>query len=227
MNNLLKSALTIDLNEGLTQLKNAVAHDALLFNNILILRSQERDLMSDHISGVLGIEKYRIEKNRILKSALTLVDQLSDSDWNHSHKKNVNILTLCRNEGDKAYMAHYIDRFRLLNVDKLETKVIHSYTQTEAYDLLVFDHRSIIPVREKGKTHYPHNNDQGRLDLMEDYLRGTSAYVLHFGPYWTKMDQYRDRVHAANSIFALHARLNEMIRFILDIQLYKPNPSAP
>ena len=222
MHSFLKEALASDIRDGLVQLKSILIEDSPYLNTLIGLQSRERNVTTKKRKLIISPGDYEMEISKILDSALEIVDELKASDFVFTNLKKVNILIICRNEGDQKYMAHKMKRFKLQGIGKVEVRVIHTFFDSgDEYDLIVFDNRSLKPERDGKFIIYPAADDKKRLKLMKAWLNKTMALILHFGPTWQEMDKYRDQMHAANSIFALHARMKEMIHYIIDIKIHQ------
>jgi hypothetical protein len=70
-----------------------------------------------------------------------------------------------------------------------------------AFELVVFDNH---PAGEKDDPH----------ELLRYYLDETRPYLLYFGPPLSLLYSYPEKAYFANSIFSLHARLEEMRAYL-------------
>ncbi|MCB0837147.1 MAG: hypothetical protein KDD63_11430 [Bacteroidetes bacterium] len=222
MHNFLKEAFKSDLRDGLVQLQSILKEESPYQNELIMLQSRERKATTKMRKRIITDGDYEIETGRILDAALEIIDELKASDFMFTSLKKVNILVICRNDTDLQYMKHKLDRFHLKGTGKVDIEIHQTFNEETAakkYDLVIFDNRSLQPVPDGHLMTYPAAHDKERLKLMKTWLNHSPSLVLHFGPTWSEMDHYRDQIHAANSIFALHARMKEMIHYIIDIQM--------
>lgn len=191
-----------------------VQRSSPFFTDVLIHSAQWNDLSQQQRRGVISEDNRRLETNKLLQSLIELGKNLPQEDWIHESNPEqhdaVPILAICKDMHDLREMHDYFARLPIVDI---------SYAVQEAYDpppagtrLLLFANHQIGTV-EKGRVSY-NDEEQKRLTLMQTYLEHTNLYGVHYGKFWDQMDSLRDRLHAANSRFALFARVKEAVEYV-------------
>ncbi len=219
-------------------IQNAIRHDKIgqafnlleqhlnrstdTFDHYLIQSGRWREVSRQDLNRTSSQASLAEEKNRIRLGLLEIGKELTPADLQEAvHSKDpltaLPILVICKDETDKHYMR---DLFSRLDFQEVEIKVIDTFAPPNpAVRILVFANHSLGKNDEKGKIQYD-ETDQTRFALMEQYLRHLQSekrftFVLHFGEFWQGLGNWREWAHAANSRFALYARLRELAAYSL------------
>ena len=109
--------------------------------------------------------------------------------------------------------------FRRMQFKEYDIKLSNTYYKPTNYHLMIFDNHSC-------PTHKPielTNLDNVHLNRMQEYFDKVSdVYFIHFGTQYALLSdvKYRERMHMANSKFALYSRIKEMQEYIQKDLIY-------
>lgn len=179
----------------------------------------------------LSYREYRIEANRIIKVLLAFIDALEAQDIfsepdvidNTRPPKIENPILLVGNEVNSTsdLLKHLEDlHFQQIIVYEEQKNVL-----LEKYDLVILDNRHLVsclrPQQLNELTKNQQQDIQQRIRLMENFIKdGDSKFLVHLGNmlYW--INNHREKVQAANSLFSLYTRTKEVLEFLKMLRGY-------
>lgn len=157
--------------------------------------------------GTIPVVDFNLEENKIADIVLDLINELSEDNISHSQvfKEKIfdKILVICYNENESKKMTPFFKNHYFMNVTFDTSKVLIPKEQLRDYNYIIFDYMH----RKEDPSYY---------ELLERYLMIEDIQILYFGGERLKIlekDEYIAKVHSANSIFSLYARLKEMMEF--------------
>ena len=209
-----------DLQAGFNLLDDNLQGNGDKHTQFLMLNHRYNRNKTVFFNDTLAYDKYCQEDNKIVQALMHLVGSITESDLKtevtFQHKAITNpILVICSSETSQNYMQEF---FNLLNFKKAKVIVSSRLEDVTDFDLVIFDNRALKDCPASGvleSLSQPEKERiQARVNLMSSYLSDTDKFLVHFGErlYW--INDNRERVYAANSKFALHARVGEMLDFI-------------
>ena len=224
-----------DLKKALDAFDDAIDNNSDIAKVLAILFGQWKEQKLQELAGLLDFAEKSKFNSQLSNRLMGLSETIDISDL----KKSIPICVVCKNEDDKAYMQEFFRRMPLPNAAIHVSKTYSDIANNAK--LVIFDNHSVIipKVEQKCKCEdliKQHLNiestpkqeekpvmsqeDNEHLKLMKDYIGVTDKYIIHFGNFLPFLEQYRDKVHAANSKFALFSRIEEMLDFIDKDRLY-------
>jgi hypothetical protein len=209
-----------DLQVMFDLLHNNVCPKSDRYNEFLLLNHRYNKNKVGLINDSLPYEVYSREDNKITEALLHWVDQISESDLNSNIIDRVKeilnpVLVVCSSDESRQYMQKI---FSLLNFKNAKVIVGEKLEDITEFDLVIFDNRklkdcpseALLSKLSDGEKH----KIEATLSLMETYISKTDKFLIHFGERLFWINKNRERVYAANSKFALYARIKEMLDFI-------------
>ena len=202
-------------------------------NDLIIINLKFNSFRKNQIIGTHDQNTENVQLSQISHSLIGLLDLFMDHqdgeglDFPMPEKNEVE-LDLLAIVPDKAAQAAIMDEFFTpLSYRSVRVITPEDEIELEEYDLIILDNRHLGPVRN--------NEDLGHLTdeqyeyymflknrIFEPCLKA-NRHVMHLGEELQLLRHYRRISHAANSLFALHARIGEIRDFIRD---YNPRPKA-
>lgn len=188
------------IEEALTQLGKYIIQDSESHDKLTLMQSAYNGLMDESFMGFITHTERSAKLAQIADNILRFMRGLDSNDigeQKEKKKKEPYLLIICPNETQKEEM---VDFFSIHKFPKFDVVVSQIYLENDPYDLIIFDNRDLSK-----EIHDP---------LMQEFIDHTKKFMIHFGGYSDLVSQQRARMHSANSIFALHARVKEMLAFI-------------
>lgn len=213
----LKQMVEKNLREVLQMLKQVFEHTNK-YNLVISLNTQLNELTNHRIIGSLSKEEELRTFNQISNNILMLIDQIDEeiaSAYELEHSIFTRFLVICKSPERKVYLQRLFPETRYKEVHFDYSLLPYPKETTNTYDLIVFDnlpHQGIYDEETNNK--FDH--------LLPYYLEETLPLVLYLGPFSSLINQYPEKVYASNSIFSIHARIQEMMSFIKYYQAESP-----
>lgn len=213
-----KNSVSID--RLVKRLGEVLDNEGEKYSTFLSLK-KKYNLLQDKIMADVVIEsEINEEKSLISESILTFTKSLQQSDLSpkviHRHKALTNQILILTQKKEVEYVR---DFFHRLNFTNIKVKAQHkNLNRLDNFDLIIFDNRDLPNCPKQADLYNLNKKEQelilNRISKMELVLKESSKFVIHLGGflYWVNFN--RNRVHAANSKFALYARTKELIEFI-------------
>ncbi len=182
-----------------------------VYDDFVLLKNRFNKNKKEFLGEIIDYNIYTNQDNKITVSLLHFLNTLNDNDLKEEashieHKNEITnpILVICENETAQKQMQGF---FEVLHFTKVDVKVLQAFQAAANYDLIIFDNRGLIGEKDETKI-------DKRIQLMEAYSSKSDLFFIHLGGYLPWLNDKRERFHAANSKFALFARVQEMIAFI-------------
>lgn len=208
---------------GASRLINDVKQSSDFFNTLIVIESSARKLNLEKLKEKISMEDYGLRKRRLFYNLLETIDCLETSDLKYYEETedqvsmDSNVIVLCKNKAEKLEMKALVAMFGLpQNIDVL---VLEKHVQLDNCNLIIFDHHTtpeVLSLEEEEALMEEEGQEENyqHLSLMKAYLSRSNKYLVHYGENCYLVNLYRDRMHAANSKFALYSRIKEMLQFI-------------
>lgn len=161
--------------------------------------------------GTLAKEAHQNQLSRTAIAVLELIDDLDIEVLSEAniiqHQVNENILVICFDEEGQNEMQRFFSKHYFINVDYNSTHQLLKLEGLEHYDIILFDDYFVPKARS-----------EAYIQLIKDYLNEKSIptpllYFSKFHQDFLRNRAYEYKVYFSNSIFSLHARIQEMIQF--------------
>lgn len=151
--------------------------------------------------GVISYQDGEKRENEITRHIHGIISEITDEQATAYELQNAifqRILIVCRPDRKEYMQTVFPDYvYKAVTIDTTGKPV----ADTDEYDLILFDN-------------YGQTAPTDKPELLMHYLEQTKCYVLYFGGPLHILRDYPDKAYFANSPFSIHARLNEMIRYI-------------
>ena len=196
----LKDLLTQNTGEVLQQLRQIFANKGEAYNEVILLAGRHERLKRTQREGTMSAEEESREINKINKAILELIDKITPEEataYDLSTAIFLRILVVGKVPEREAELRRLFPERYYKGVAFDATDRPCPAETVNAYELVVFDNH---PAGEKDDPH----------ELLRCYLDETRPYLLYFGPPLNLLYSYPEKAYFANSIFSLHARLEEM-----------------
>lgn len=200
-----------DLNKTFALLNKYIDKESDVCNELTLLEAQKARTRKSGRMGTVNYQDTELATNQLIQSVLGFIGDLKPHHLSENPQSNQSGITakiLAYTQGSERQkdLEDYFKELNFANVDVVE---YDKKMPMKDYVLLVFDNRD-LPFKP--------NEDELkkikiRTDFMEHCLR-ENQYAVHFGNFLPWINHNRDYVHAANSRFALFARIKEMLEFL-------------
>lgn len=202
----LQDLLVQNIPEVLQQLRQIFADNKDSQHDVILQLQRFNLAQSEFNKGILPVEPYKLELNRISSAILNLIDRITPEEAAAFELEEAifkRILVVCKSAARENAMR---DLFPLQYFKGVEFDVSEKPRPAESvnqFDLIIFDN-------------FPLGDKDDPQELLRYYLDNTKPYLLYvgFGPQNPLLNQYPEKTYFANSVFSIHARLNEMIQYL-------------
>lgn len=176
-------------------------------------------LQLQYLSDEIDWEKYDSEMTAIRTMFETLIGQLvspnTTDDIINDFAISTPILILTTH---KKQFNELDDLFKKFAFTKADIAFWDDLPPLHSYSIIVFDNTDLMDedFAEK-QARLKHEQRRLRIEretMMSNLVYSTPSFFLHYGNQLSWVSQNRQRVHAANSKFALFARLKELVDFL-------------
>lgn len=174
------------------------------FNQVILKMRELEDLKKERIKETLSADDVNRRQNKIHDSILKLIDLISEDEAAAYELENAifkPILVVCKSPDRKKEMRKLFpkDVYKGTKIDHSGKPLAADYVNK--FKILIFDD-------------YPFDGPDNQT-LLIHYLDNTKPYILYFGPPNNKLlFNYPAKAYFTNSVFSLHARLDEMITYL-------------
>ncbi|MEO1257800.1 MAG: hypothetical protein AAFZ15_03355 [Bacteroidota bacterium] len=172
------------------------------FNIFAGFRFRHKQWKLDKLSGTSSHKSLKRESNQILQGLLNFIDLLDEKDlkpgFNLMEEIPEKILVVCKTEARLKYLNNLLPEEYFVNVEYAAPGSQH---EAEGIEIIIFDND-------------PYDDDGGQHQLIKYYLEKTDPVLLYFGKTLKFLHDYPEKAYFSNSIFSIHARINEMIGFL-------------
>lgn len=209
MSNSLKSALKnliadAQTGEVLQRLLSIYQNNTDAYDRVIKLASRYKRLRSDADSGILAQPDILQEQNRITEALMALINEITDEEadaYEMSQAIFRRILVLCKSLEREAYMRRLLPEHTYKGVTYDLSGQPLPLEQINQFDLVIYDNES-------------YEGEEAPHELLKHYITATKPYLLYFGKPLRWLNDHQEKVYFANSKFSIHARMDEMIRFL-------------
>lgn len=190
--------------EVLQELLEVFKNNNDIYNTVLILMGQARQIKLEMIQDVTSHNQKNQDLTKLHHRILNLIDLITPEEAAAYELENSifqHILVVCKSKDREEFMTNLISNGIYKNVKYDFTESPQSLTFVNEFDLVIFDN-------------YPHETTDDQHELLRYYLDKTAPYVLYFGKILPLLWKYPKKAYYATSMFSIHARIEEMITFI-------------
>lgn len=211
------------LREGFSLLDGVLKKSEQAANSLTLLRGRGEDIRRARLSSNISAVEEIDQLNWLRYQVIELIESLRPNDINDHIE--IKVLVIAPDEPSRKDMEVYFSKLPL----KAEVVISGTGFTVESYHLLVFDNR-ILPDMPNLKDENAIEGDdyilhRNHFQAMKNILADTAKYVVHFGERNFLVSDYREKVYAANSKFALYPRIDEMLKYIRASQESILNPA--
>jgi hypothetical protein len=224
---------------ALDLLQDTVQPECLPYNDLIQISGQFRAASNKWTQGLIKLEDFDLIASRTNRALLGYLQQL---DASHLTAVSTRVEAYAPISDPLLLIGHSPDSVRrmdaLFKLLRFEGYLIESLDQLHArldfqpFRLLVFDNTDLPFCPSLHAWQQMPDEDakariQQRVALMEAALSPQHEHpipLIHYGEvlYW--INGQRDRVHPANSKYALYARVREALAFLSTTQGQHPHP---
>lgn len=207
--------------DSLSILKNNLDSSSSKINLLTAIRRNYNTIQTEWLGGIVKEEEYGMRHNKLTARILEFLDLLEAEDLNtesgreHSVIKNP-LLIIGNPETNPREMKKLFEVLRFELVDFYKTG--DPIPANDQYRLIIFDNTDLpvcpSPDKLSGFEESIQEKFNLRIALWKDFLEKTNYFFIHYGEYFYWINKNRERIHAANSRFALYSRVKEMLDFI-------------
>lgn len=210
----LKEKMLLNLGETLKILSDIFLKDTSTSHDISVVHANHARFEREVRLGKMRHEDERIEFAKFSDSVLSFIQQITEevaADYDLRNSIFSKILVICRSEArvtvmKKIFSASY---YKKITYDISQQPL--PLEEIKDYDLLIYDNDPFLDDS------HPH-------ELLRHYLALTphKPYILYSGQTLKLLYQYPEKAYFSNSIFSIHARIQEMMSFIKYYQAESP-----
>lgn len=222
------------LKQALTRLSDGIDGQASRWRNDLTgLKRRFNQTNRQKMAGTISREQYELSLNQLTEALMALLDELQAEDLASAgvsaHDSIANSLLLIGH--DVASLEDLDTLFQQLNFTTYQTcpvEAVAARHDLNEFELVVVDNTDLPycpapPEKMQGLSDEAKAKIQARVQIMTDLIQrqDITLFLVHYGEqlYWINDRAIRNRVHPANSKFALYARVREALAFLTTIQV--------
>lgn len=185
--------------------------------SFLAILQNYNQLLDHQLKNIIDWEKYQEEMSALKDQLDGLINQLNlGGKVGEIPKQGIEfpILVIANKKEDKAKLEDYFVKVSIRGA------VVETWSEDlefDGYEIVVFDNTDLMgekAAEQDGHADKERVARNSRVTNMNKCLKKSDAYLFHYGNQLLWIEKHRDRVHAANSKFALYNRIVEMISFI-------------
>jgi hypothetical protein len=199
----LKKTIADNLGQTLKELHLILNTKTKAYDDYLILSSAFKSYLNSFIRDTKSNRELNVELANITQRVIVFIDSLEEDHLDYGklleREYFESILIVCKEESRVKFFQPLfpVDYFHGVKYD------FSGISQdTEDFDIVIYDDNP------------PHDSKEEQDQLLLHYLKSKKPYVLYFGKRSPLIWDYPEKAYATNSIFSVHARLNEMINYI-------------
>ncbi|WNJ17570.1 hypothetical protein [Pontibacter sp. G13] len=202
----------------LSRLKDGLDRNSKIYYQFLFI-SNDYNTFNDEIHlGTVSHETANVYRSKIYKAILHLIESLGQADLNEnyvpSYQEITNpILVLTSNKNRFNYLKEIFQR---MNLVELTVQTFEDVGDTQRYDVIILDNQHMPECRNPSDLDAAY---KPQIEKMDELIQTTNKMFIYWGEQLFWVRQHRARVHAANSIFALYARIMEMLNYLNAIKI--------
>ncbi|MEZ4775453.1 MAG: hypothetical protein R3D00_19875 [Bacteroidia bacterium] len=216
-----------ELDDALEKLNMAVGDSSELQNMVITIEAEYLDLKKSQVMGLMSGDEARRNANQVRERILKLTDLAAKGNdpviISHHSLRHVEISfrirVIAHDQGALKYMKmNFFDPLGYV-LRPEDYCIARDFDSVEGYDLIVFDNRFLGPVRTWSDRGELDESQQLYLEEISECMENIPIHFIHLGEELYLLNRYRAKAHAANSLFALHARIREMLQFVKDYRI--------
>lgn len=200
----LKDLLIKNDGEVLQILQKVFISNISNLNEVILQMRALEDLKKDRRNGTLRAEEENLRLRKIHSSILGLIDEITPDEAAAYELENAifkRILVVCKSPEREEFMRKLFPEDVYKGVEFEISGAPRPASSVNRFDLVVFDNE-------------PSDTTDGPNTLLLHYLDNTAPYLLYFGTTLPLLYKYPAKAYFTNSVFSLHARLDEMITYL-------------
>lgn len=200
----LKNLLIRNTGEVLQALLKVFANNQEAYNEVILQTQRLERLRKAIRKGTAPGSEENTELNTINDAVLSLIDDISPEEAAAYELENAifkRILVVCKSAEREEYMRRLFPPQYYKGVEYDISEKPRPAASVNQFDLLVFDNT-------------PQGGPDDGHELLLYYLKETAPYLLYFGQQLNLLWQYPEKAYFANSVFSIHARLEEMMAYL-------------
>jgi len=200
----LKALLLQNTGEVLQHLQKVFSNNPPSYNEVILLHYRLQDLQQKQRKGTLRGEEENVLLRELTDSILSLIDTITDEEAATYDLENAifkRILVVCKSAEREEYMRALFPEQYFKGVEYEVSERPRAVASVNRFDLVVFDNT-------------PHGDKEDPHELLKYYLEQTTPYLLYFGQLLPLLYNYPEKAYFANSVFSIHARIEEMVLYL-------------
>ena len=179
--------------------------------SILKLIDKIREVDFDKKEDVQVIESESLSKEEIInlvESYLPKFHQIGSRSENIGIIEN-QILILSDKEGMYSLKSYFnIRKFKNVQFESWDNFKIHMLNEI---DIVVFNNMDIPSMHSRSST--MDEKTIKRIKIIRQAIEASTCYFIHYGNFFELINEYKNRITPANSIFTLFSRVKEIADF--------------
>ncbi len=185
------------------------------------LRDAYNELQLAHLQERVSWEQYKQNREELAGRISALAEQLNSPGGGAVSAVPVIPLPILAVTFADRLVEQWEDLFKKFSFTGGKACTWEKRLAFDPYRIILFDNTDLMGEREAEESFLKMDQRKKRQERelqMEYCLSNSTAYLLHYGNYLSWLEAHRARAHAANSKFALYARLKELVDFIKAIE---------
>ncbi len=221
----LRGLLKDNVQGCMQELENALDEERDLNDQFIMLASAYNDLKSKQNLNLLSKGEFDLGRAKAVSGLLAVVKAMGPLDlkkgFDEPEGVQETLLVVSANKAASEAMKQFFSSYFF-------RKVVYDYSgkvhKTGGADIVLFDNLIMEnPCSKKDDEDKLTDAQKKHLDLLRSYMTDTHYKVIYYGQQLHLINEYRDRINAANSRFSLYARIRETLEFM---KMYKEKPLA-
>lgn len=202
----LKKKMNRNLDEALQTLTEIFAKDQTISHQVAVVLARHSKLKADSNMGLLLKEEERVELAKIFSSTVGFINMITEEVATEYDLKTAifsQILVICTSTERVEFMKKVFSTTFYKRVEyNFDLKPLPA-EDINKFDLIIYDNEPFVGDND------PH-------ELLRHYLNLSPErpYLLYFGQNLKLLYEYPQKAYFANSVFSIHARIQEMMTFI-------------
>lgn len=178
------------------------------FKQVMIMYGRYNLATEEHRKGLVEQDQYHRKLLQLTDNLLDLIKEITEDEARAYELENgifTKILVICKSENRKEAMKKLLsERFYKGIVYDTSGEML-ALEKVNEFQLIIFDDTE---------------TDDSYFDFYNTYLQTAKPYLIYFGKRRVEDSNGKEqKAYFANSIFSLHARIQEMLTFL---KYYQP-----
>ena len=206
------------IKQVLNLLKQELDDNSEYYDSFLMNCNRFNAIQEQLMINVISHENANVDKAKINSAILQIINSLQQIDLKQnnklSHKEVSNPILVVTSSNSNFDIIK--DFFLQLNFVNISVQSFEQINNTNEFDLIILDNRGLpaCPNHSVLEKFQEKEVYEFRIQKMNEFIKNTTKFFIYWGEYLFWVNENRERVHAANSKFALYARIKEMLDFI-------------